>query len=101
MHRLHDSPAKDLFSLELSAGWTRSIQLRALGAASSCPVVVVVQPTHDQTSDYLLACVMTRPVAQSLSLGARVLAGCIPMGMEPPVGAGASVGANSHAHDRV
>src|SRR5207245_1178493 len=35
------------------------LDARTRDPASGCPVVVVVQPTHDRTSDHLVACILS------------------------------------------
>src|SRR6266516_2138533 len=35
------------------------LNARTRGPASSCPVVVMVQPTHDRKSDHLVPCILS------------------------------------------
>ena len=46
--------------MTLPAGWTSSPQLscQTRSPASGCPAVVMVQPTHDRTSDHLVPCIL-------------------------------------------
>jgi hypothetical protein len=56
------SPAKDLFSHELSAGWTSptSWTLAYMVLPLGDPLIVMVQPTHDGKRDYLVPCTPSR-----------------------------------------
>jgi hypothetical protein len=60
IQRLHEKLATDLFRHDTTS-WmdlVHQLDARTPGAASGCPVVVVVQPTHDRKSDHLLSSVM-------------------------------------------
>lgn len=60
MHRLHERAANRLLRHD-DASWMELVhQLVACTCdpASGCPVVVVVQPTHDRKRDHLVACRM-------------------------------------------
>jgi hypothetical protein len=51
----------DLFRHD-AMSWTdlvHELDARTRDPASGCPVVVVVQPTHDRTSDHLVACILS------------------------------------------
>ena len=61
MHRLHERSAKDLFSHDATS-WmdlVHQLDARTRGPASGCPVVVMVQPTHDRKSDHLVPCILS------------------------------------------
>ena len=60
IQRLQERSAKDLFRHDATSWMDQVHQLDACtyGPVSGCPVIVVVQPTHDRTSDHLLTCLM-------------------------------------------
>ncbi len=60
-HRLHERAATDLVSHDVMS-WidlVHQLDARTRDLASGCPVVVVVQPTHDRKSDHLVACILS------------------------------------------
>jgi hypothetical protein len=61
MQWLHEGPPKDLFSHDTMSWMDLDHQLdaRTRGPVSGCPAVVVMQPTHDRTSDHLVACILS------------------------------------------
>ena len=58
--RLLERSAKDPFRHDAPSWMNLVLQLdaRTRGPASSGPLIVMVQPTHDRKSDHLLACMM-------------------------------------------
>jgi hypothetical protein len=61
MHRLQARSAKDLFRHDATS-WidlVHHLSSRTCGPASGCPVVVMVQPTHDRKSDHLVPCILS------------------------------------------
>jgi hypothetical protein len=61
MHRLQERPAKDL-SRHDATSWmdlVHQLSSQTRRTASGCPVVVMVQLTHDRKSDHLVACILS------------------------------------------
>jgi hypothetical protein len=59
MRRLQERSAKDLFRHD-TPSWmdlVHQLNVRTRGSASGCPVVVMVQPTHDWKSDHFAPCI--------------------------------------------
>ena len=60
MHRLQERSAKDRFRHDATS-WMHLVHRlasRTRGPASGCPVIIMVQSSHDRTSNYLLACIL-------------------------------------------
>src|SRR6266566_543122 len=60
MQRLHERPATDLFRHDAPSwmGLVHPLSSRTSNTASGCPVVVMVQPTHDWKSDHFAPCIL-------------------------------------------
>ena len=58
---LHERPATDLFSHDVLSRMDQVHQLGAhtCGPASGCPLIIMVQPTHDRKTDHLGACILS------------------------------------------
>src|SRR5215472_14059863 len=61
MQRLHGRAAKDLLRHDATRWMDLVPQLdaRTRGPASGCPAVVMVQPTQDRKSNYLVPCLLS------------------------------------------
>jgi len=56
MQRLHERSAKDLFRQD-AMSWmdlVHRLDSRTSGTSSGCPLVVMVEPTHDRKCDHLV-----------------------------------------------
>jgi len=60
MNRRQERPVTDLFRHDATSWMDLAHQLdaRTHGPASGCPVVVMVQPSHDWTSNHLIPCIL-------------------------------------------